>query len=88
MRGAWVLTGLLLLACGGKSTSTDTGGGGATAGTGSAPGGSGGNSGSGGSNLGGSGGCSGGLTDCGGICVNTHDDPSHCGACGSGCTLE
>jgi hypothetical protein len=29
--------------------------------------------------------CAAGLTDCGGGCVNTDQDPSHCGACGNVC---
>lgn len=29
--------------------------------------------------------CEGGLVDCGGVCVDTSSDPSHCGGCGSAC---
>lgn len=33
-------------------------------------------------------GCSAPLVDCGGACVDTNNDPDHCGACGTACTAE
>ena len=68
------------------------GGGGATGGGGGSTGGGGGSTGGGGGSPGGGGGqacspaCGTGRTCCGGLCVNTANDPGHCGGCGVTCS--